>query len=381
MAAARTRPVPPVSPGFPRRIWTACGEDTDSDSRDLRFSLNGLVPISLLEVAGRRRGSTMAREIGTPGESAVAHGLLLLAVVGFCTAFMVLLLAWAIGTSSTDGLWAVAVDVLLVVAVVRWRRKDYSAMLEAAREGSQFLKGGEGEIKLARALKALPDTYIVFHDFHPVSESGDRARWNVDHIVVGPTGVFVLDAKNWSRPWVPSAARSQHTRKAVNQAQANARDLKARLARWSGGELGNLFVVPIVVFTQDNAHTDRLTEGFVRTIPLGLLVREILKHTEAAIDSNRAARIALALFSQIPPDLQATFRQEVVAYAANMRAVVPAEAVVADSPVTDSVAGCPLCGGSLVRRTAKHGERAGKAFLGCENYSKTRCRFVLNLEE
>lgn len=40
---------------------------------------------------------------------------------------------------------------------------------------------------------------------------------------------------------------------------------------------------------------------------------------------------------------------------------------------------CPRCGGKLVIRTAKRGERAGKQLWGCSNFPK--CRFTENIEE
>ena len=39
---------------------------------------------------------------------------------------------------------------------------------------------------------------------------------------------------------------------------------------------------------------------------------------------------------------------------------------------------CPQCGGKLILRTAKRGERSGKSFLGCENFPK--CRYIENIE-
>jgi hypothetical protein len=56
-------------------------------------------------------------------------------------------------------------------------------------------RGAEGEEAVAAALAQLPsETWTVFHD---VKWPGRRYA-NVDHIVVGPPGVFVIDAKNWS---------------------------------------------------------------------------------------------------------------------------------------------------------------------------------------
>ncbi len=39
---------------------------------------------------------------------------------------------------------------------------------------------------------------------------------------------------------------------------------------------------------------------------------------------------------------------------------------------------CPLCGGALVTRTVRKGERAGKHILGCSNYPS--CRYIENLD-
>jgi hypothetical protein len=77
-------------------------------------------------------------------------------------------------------------------AMVR-RQKAKIARLE--RSAAMWERGAEGERATANALKALPpDTWTVLHD----------VRWpgrpfaNIDHIAVGPTGVYVIDSKNWS---------------------------------------------------------------------------------------------------------------------------------------------------------------------------------------
>ncbi len=55
--------------------------------------------------------------------------------------------------------------------------------------------GAEGERRVAAVLATLPGDYLVLHDrllMPGVTES------NLDHLVVGPTGVLLVDAKNWS---------------------------------------------------------------------------------------------------------------------------------------------------------------------------------------
>lgn len=75
--------------------------------------------------------------------------------------------------------------------VARRLREKAQRQLTAAEH---WEKGAEGEQATALALEALPDTWTVLHD---VRWPG-RARANIDHVVVGPGGVFAVDSKNWS---------------------------------------------------------------------------------------------------------------------------------------------------------------------------------------
>ena len=52
----------------------------------------------------------------------------------------------------------------------------------------------EGEEATATALMALPPSWVVLDD---LDWPGGRFT-NIDHVVIGPPGVFVIDTKNWS---------------------------------------------------------------------------------------------------------------------------------------------------------------------------------------
>ncbi|GAA4403005.1 hypothetical protein GCM10023168_14130 [Fodinibacter luteus] len=54
--------------------------------------------------------------------------------------------------------------------------------------------GAEGERRVAQALSALPEPWVVLHD--RLLRPG-LAESNLDHVVVGPAGVILVDAKNW----------------------------------------------------------------------------------------------------------------------------------------------------------------------------------------
>lgn len=86
--------------------------------------------------------------------------------------------------------WRAGLVVALLVAgidaVYRWRTH------EAVRT---WRKGAAGERRTARMLRPLRRRgYTVLHD-----RALPSGRANVDHLVIGPTGVFVVDTKNWDK--------------------------------------------------------------------------------------------------------------------------------------------------------------------------------------
>jgi hypothetical protein len=70
----------------------------------------------------------------------------------------------------------------LISLTVYWKK--------GLRRVESFFRGARGEERVANILAALPDGYHVFNDFEA---GGDH----VDHVVVGPTGVFSIETKWW----------------------------------------------------------------------------------------------------------------------------------------------------------------------------------------
>jgi hypothetical protein len=63
----------------------------------------------------------------------------------------------------------------------------------SARRLRSFLKGAEGEETVARLLSFLPANHTVLNDLQ--LDAGGPA---FDHIVVAPSGIFVIETKNWN---------------------------------------------------------------------------------------------------------------------------------------------------------------------------------------
>jgi hypothetical protein len=320
----------------------------------------------------------MAITIGNAGLSTFKRGALLLAgttlLATVAAGIVVDCIAYMAGTFS----WVVVFATAPIVAAELWFfRGPYAEIVDLFREGENWLKGGTGELLTYQELRHLPDEFAVFNDIHPVV-GGRRAQWNIDHIVVGPTGIFVIETKNLKSGKIFPASVDRFTRKHVDQVNRNAMGFKADMIKWSGGDLASVFVVPVLVYAQDGVYVERLQEGSVRVLPRSLLVRSILRHSERHIDMDRAHRVARVVFEQMQLNDRVPFEQDLRRYGEIAREVqyrVRSERDEACAePVNQETAArsCPKCGAELVERTAKQGPHKGNSFLACPKYPDCR---------
>ena len=61
-----------------------------------------------------------------------------------------------------------------------------------------YVKGAQGEERVARELALLPSTYAVFHGVQIERPGFFARRGDYDHVVVGASGVYLVETKNWS---------------------------------------------------------------------------------------------------------------------------------------------------------------------------------------
>ena len=127
----------------------------------------------------------MAVQHGMPGEWAKVRGTVCsLWPLGIClVCFGAFAAATALGRHPEifGALFAAS-----AVAVAIWWRRGLLRV-------ESFFKGARGEETMAGFLARLPDDWHVFHDF----EAGVH---HVDHVIVGPAGVFAVETKNWRDP-------------------------------------------------------------------------------------------------------------------------------------------------------------------------------------
>jgi len=73
---------------------------------------------------------------------------------------------------------------------------------------SNEYKGAEGEILVIEKLRNLTDDYCIFNDLSFELDNGINFNGaflksaQIDHLVIGPSGIYVIETKNWSEAFV-----------------------------------------------------------------------------------------------------------------------------------------------------------------------------------
>lgn len=130
----------------------------------------------------------MACIVGKPGRYGMEHEARILQKQLLIGMLLIMGIGIALGVSFRFiGSW-VAWALVVVELGLLWYGKRLFARLDACRKA--WSSGAEGEREVADALAKLPDCYCVIHDI-------STNYGNLDHVVVGPKGVFAIETKRW----------------------------------------------------------------------------------------------------------------------------------------------------------------------------------------
>ncbi len=229
-----------------------------------------------------------------------------------------------------------------------------------------------GERRVARKLDWLPKEYITLNDVLLPTRYGTT---QIDHIVVSPYGIFVIETKNYkgwilghekSEEWTQSLfwkqrfrgyAKEQHKlRNPILQNESHVRAIKYQLR-----DLGDFKIIPIVVFS-DNATLKITTPNYI-VINWNRLRSTIKAFNVKHISQNDIQKIVNKIYTSNITSKDA--REN------HIRNVQFAE--YANKNKEQSIANrfCPKCGGRLVLREGRYG-----SFWGCSNFPD--CTFTYN---
>jgi hypothetical protein len=140
----------------------------------------------------------MAKVLGESGryvsQEAVnqSRRIILIVVIAVCVLGMIE--GFVLSSYIPSGALPAWFRLLILIAVLagmlilsKWGFKKLDAL---EKKRAAMRRGATGEIQVGNILADFPDSFCVINDL-------TTPFGNLDHVVVGPTGVFVLDTKNW----------------------------------------------------------------------------------------------------------------------------------------------------------------------------------------
>lgn len=210
-------------------------------------------------------------------------------------------------------------------------------------------RGKRGEKKVGWIIgKTVENEQYVINDLILVNEGKSS---QIDHIVINPRGIFVIETKNYSgeiygsenqREWTQILAYGKIKNKLYNPLKQNATHV------YNVKKIvGNLPVYSLVVFVQNNTyHIDANN-----VIPLSKL-RATLQSGETVLTVKQMQTAYNLLLSNESDITTKEHVRNIKEQQQNLEHGI-----------------CPRCGGKLTLRNGKYGE-----FWGCSNYPK--CKFI-----
>lgn len=168
-------------------------------------------------------------------------------------------------------------------------------------EAGAWAAGAEGERRVAAALSGLPDRWTVVHD--RLLRPG-RSGANLDHIAIGPGGVYVIDAKNRAGSVTEhDGGLFQHRARDGRRETVSLSDELKKvhgMAAYMAGEC-DVAVIPVLCLAgsrADDFGDPRMVRG-VWVVPVSKL-SGWLRARDVVIPSDRLAPLATRVITEFP---------------------------------------------------------------------------------
>lgn len=222
-----------------------------------------------------------------------------------------------------------------------------------------LLKGWLGEMKTTFFLWLFLDSKI-YRKFHNIIIPSRNGTTQIDHLIVSPFGVFIIETKNYKgwiygsegqALWTKTLYQNKYTFQ--NPLRQTYRQKKV-ISEFLG--LNETTVRAVIYFVGDCKFKTQFPANVIKA-GLGRYIKRFRNHV---LSPAEVYRISEALENH---KAQSSLKRR--DHVRSLRERHASKTV------------CPRCGSNLVERTAKNGPNAGSKFLGCADYP--RCRFSKNV--
>lgn len=216
---------------------------------------------------------------------------------------------------------------------------------------------GEKKTTFKMWLSLKPKTYRKFHNLIIPAKNGTT---QIDHLLVSPYGLFLIETKN-KKGWIfGSENHAKWTQVLYSKKYTFQNPLRQTFRQkkvlCEFLDINETLVHTIVYFVGDCKFKTKQPDNVIRS----RLGRYIKKYRDRILSPDEIERLVLTLENHVS-ESSLTTRDHVRSLHQRHK--------------SNTV--CPICGSDLVERTVKKSSKIGSKFLGCESYPK--CRFTKNI--
>lgn len=286
---------------------------------------------------------------------------------------------------------AMIVFTVLIIAVQnrQYKKTEYYEQTKYAYLSVLWNKGRLGEFYTYKYLKLLAGYRRYLFNLYLPKENEETTE--IDVVLLHESGIYVFESKNysgwifgnesqkyWTQTLPMGRGRSQKNKffNPIMQNKGHLKWLQTFLADQS------LPFYSYIVFS-DRCTLKKITltgddHKVVKRCDLLSAVRQNIAKTGSRLSQEKIDDLFVRLYplTQMDEAGKITHIQN-IQQKTEKRVSQPVPAV-AEMPKAEEPI-CPRCGGKLVLRTAKKGERQGKQFLGCSRFPK--CRYIEELTD
>ena len=223
-----------------------------------------------------------------------------------------------------------------------------------------MFKGWIGEKKTQFNLWLGLDSNL-YQRFHDVIIPSSHGTTQIDHILVSPFGIFVVETKNYKgwiygsesqSTWTQVIYKSKH--KFQNPLRQTHRHKKV-LSKYLG--VGESSILPVISFVGDVKLKTELPSNILTS-----RVSSYIKRFNEEIFSQDEVERIVGLLSNVKSEYNISKKEHIQS--------------LENRYASDTI--CPKCSSKLVLRQVKQGSRQGSQFLGCSSFP--RCRYTKELQ-
>ncbi|MEE4246193.1 MAG: NERD domain-containing protein [Kangiellaceae bacterium] len=215
-------------------------------------------------------------------------------------------------------------------------------------------KGRVGEARVKRQIASYINGVPSAADFHDVTLKTPDGTTQIDHIVLSPCGIFVIETKNL-KGWIyGSEAQSRWTQVVYKKKNSFQNPLRQNYKHIKALEtlLGiDQYIHSVVVFAGNAIFKTPMPHNVIKVRKLKSFLME---YSNAVFSDSQLATYRNLLSD--PAHYHAQLKKEHVKNVKGNR----------DNPL------CPKCGSKMTIRTARRSANSGKRFWGCSTFPKCR---------